>query len=272
MIARYGLADAWASKITVGLLTLCQLPFLIFLVGIYLANNPLARILIFKGASAIVIDAGFFLRVLQIQSWLALALCAWVAPRLISFDLADNALPILLSHPISRPAYVLGKFVALFGFLSIVTWVPALLLFCYQGYASPVPWFEAHLSLAAGLLTGSLLWIVFLAILGLALSAWVKWRIVATGLIYASIFVSTAVGNMITIILHTRWGLLLDLPEMMSSLWHRLLGLPALHHPVFDHREYSLPLFAILIALASACACFLLMLNARIRARGVVRG
>jgi ABC-type transport system involved in multi-copper enzyme maturation permease subunit len=52
------------------------------------------------------------------QSWLALVLASWVAPRLMGFDLADNALPILLSHPISRFGYVLGKFIALFGSLS----------------------------------------------------------------------------------------------------------------------------------------------------------
>jgi ABC-type transport system involved in multi-copper enzyme maturation permease subunit len=71
------------------------------------------------------VDASFFLGVLQMQSWIALILTAWVAPRLISFDLADNALPILLSHPISRFGYVFGKFMAIFASLSAVTWVPA---------------------------------------------------------------------------------------------------------------------------------------------------
>ncbi len=267
VLAHYALAEAWSSKITVGLLVLCVLPFILFLVGIYLANNPLARMLIFKGAPAILVDAGYFLKILQVQSWLALVLCAWVAPRLISFDLADNALPILLSHPISRPTYVFGKFIALFGILSAVTWVPALILFGYEGYSSPQPWFSAHLSLAAGLLTGSLVWIVFLSILGLALSAWVKWRVVATGLIFASIFVSAAVGSMMKVVLRTRWGMLLNLPVMMTSLWQRLLGLP-----VLELRGESLPLAPILLALTLACVCFLVMLNARIRARGVVRG
>ena len=55
------------------------------------------------------INAGFFLKVLEVQSWLALVMTAWIAPRLITFDLADNALPILLSHPISRFGYVLRQ-------------------------------------------------------------------------------------------------------------------------------------------------------------------
>ena len=117
---------------------------------------------------------------LQIQSWLALVLASWVAPRLMGFDLADNALPILLSHPISRFGYVLGKFIALFGSLSLVTLVPILILFVDQSYSSPVPWAANNARLVLGMLTGALIWIAFLSVLCLAISSWVKWRVVAT--------------------------------------------------------------------------------------------
>ena len=266
VLARYGLAEAWSSKITVGLLVLCLVPLVVFLVGIYLANNPVARMLIFSGMPAVAIDGRYFLRLVQIQQSLALVLCAWVAPRLISYDLADNALPILLSHPISRAGYVLGKVLALLVFLSAVTWVPALLLFGYAGYASPQAWFGAHAGMGFGLLVGSLVWIVFLSMLGLALSAWVKWRVVATGLIFASIFISAALGSMAKMILNTRWGMLLNLPIMMTSLWRSLLGLP------FVDDGEALPAAAVLAVLALGCVGFVAMLNARIRARGVVRG
>ena len=64
-------------------------------------------------------------------------------------------MPILLSHPISRFGYVFGKFIALFGSLSLVTWVPCLLLFAYQGYSSsPMPWAVSNLQIAVGLLGG----------------------------------------------------------------------------------------------------------------------
>ena len=266
VLARYAMAEAWSSKITIGLMVLCLVPLLVFLVGIYVANNPVARMLIFRGMPAATIDATYFLRIVQVQQSVALILCAWVAPRLISYDLADNALPILLSHPISRPGYVLGKALALLAFLSTVTWVPALLLFCYEAYSSPLPWLREHFAIAAGIFAGSVIWIVFLSVLALALSAWVKWRVVATGLIFASIFVSAAVGSLVKIILHTRWGLLLALPVSMTSLWRSLLGLPG------SGNGESLPAFAILLTLALAIAGFIAMLNARIRARGVVRG
>ncbi len=250
VLARYGFAEAWSSKITIGLFTLCFLPSIVFLIGIYLANNPLARALIGgRGPQNLSIDC----RILSHHSRGSMLACvatgAWIAPRLITFDLADNALPILLSHPISRFGYVLGKFLALFASLSFVTWVPCLLLFAYQGYSSPLPWVAANLHIAGGLLAGALIWIAFLSILGLALSSWVKWRVVATGAIFAAVFVPAGVGGIVTGVLRTKWGFLLNLPFMMTPLWHRLLGAPescqnelfAAHRSDCSHARSGLP-------------------------------
>ncbi len=268
VLVRYGLAEAWSSKVTVGLLTMSMLPLVVYLVIIYLANNPLARALIMRGnSSMLAINASFFLRVLASQCWLALVLTAWIAPRLVSFDLSDNALPILLSHPISRFGYVLGKVLALFSFLSLITWIPCLLLFAYQGYTSPQPWIGANLRIGAGLLVGSLVWIVLLSLLGLALSSWVKWRMVATGIIFAAVFVPAGVGGVVTAILRTKWGFLLNLPVIMTQLWQRLLGAPE-----FNRIGVGLPSEAIVVMLLFIAIVCALMLNARIRAREVVRG
>jgi ABC-type transport system involved in multi-copper enzyme maturation permease subunit len=269
VLARYGLAEVWSSKITIGLFTLSFLPTIVFIVLIYLANNPIARALILHGNDArdLSINAMFFLVVLEIQCWAALVITAWIAPRLITFDLADNALPILLSHPISRFGYVLGKFAALFGSLSLVTWVPCLLLFVYQSYSSAQPWAAANLQIASGLLFGSALWILMLSILGLALSSWVKWRAVATGIIFAAVFVPSGVGGIITAVLRTRWGFLLNMPFVMTQLWRRMLGAPELMW-----RNETIPTPAIVTMLLLVCLLCAAMLNARIRAREVVRG
>lgn len=269
VLARYGLAEVWSSKITIGLFTLSFLPTFVFIILIYLANNAIARALILHGNDArdLSINAMFFLVVLEIQCWAALVITAWIAPRLITFDLADNALPILLSHPISRFGYVLGKFAALFGSLSLVTWVPCLLLFVYQGYSSAQPWASANLQIASGLLFGSILWILMLSILGLALSSWVKWRAVATGIIFAAVFVPSGVGGIITGVLRTKWGFLLNMPFVMTQLWRRMLGAPELMW-----RDETIPTAAIVIMLLLVCLLCAAMLNARIRAREVVRG
>ena len=269
VLARYGLAEIWSSKITIGLFTLSLLPSIVFLILIYLANNPIARMLILRGNDAkdLAITAEFFLVMLEIQCWASLVITAWIAPRLITFDLADNALPILLSHPISRFGYVLGKFAALFGSLSLVTWVPCLLLFTYQTYASPQGWAGANFQIASGLLIGSLLWIGWMTFLGLALSSWVKWRVVATGIIVAAVFVPAGVGGIVTGILRTRWGFLLNVPVSMTQLWGRLLGTREVMGP-----DLSLPSGAIVTMLVLVSLACVAILNARIRAREVVRG
>lgn len=268
VLARYGFTEAWASKITVVLFTVCLIPPVGSLFTIYLANNPAARLLIGnRGPQFMSIDGGFFLNVLTIQSWLAMVLLSWIAPRLITLDLVDNALPILLSHPISRFGYILGKYIALFAALSTVTWVPCLLLFAYQGYSSPVPWAQSNLRIAEGMLAGSLIWIALISLLGLALSSWVKWRVVATGVIFAAILVPAGVGAIVTTVLRTKWGFLLNLPLMMSSLWERLIGF----HGRFD-ATMQLPTQAIIAMILLTCCLFVVMLNMRIRAREVVRG
>jgi ABC-type transport system involved in multi-copper enzyme maturation permease subunit len=268
VVTRYAFAEAWSSKITVALFTLSLLPPVFFLVIIYIANNPIAQALIMDGRPRdFAIDARYFFQVLQTQSWIALVITSWVAPRLISYDLSDNALPLLLSRPISRFGYVFGKFIALFASLSAVTWVPGLLLFAYQGYSSPTPWVAANLRIAVGLLIGATIWIAFLSVIGLALSSWVKWRIIATGIIFAAIFVPAGVGGVMSAILRTRWGFLLNIPYMMSVLWRRLLGAPD-----FGRFGELMPTATIAAMLALACAAGVAMLNARIRAREVVRG
>jgi ABC-type transport system involved in multi-copper enzyme maturation permease subunit len=267
VLARYGLAEAWGSKITVGLAVLGLLPCVVDLVLMYLANNPVAKMLVVGGSKVLEINERFFLGVLETQCWFALLLAAWIAPRLVSFDLGDNALPILLSHPVSRFGYVLGKFIALTLSLSCVTWIPLLVLFVYQCYASPVPWAMGHLGIAFGLFVGAAVWVVLLSLIGLAVSSWVKWRVIATGAMFAVIFVPAGVGGIATAILRTKWGLLLNVPVVMSELWQRLVGAPNIFQGQMD-----LPNSAIVGVLISASLVCVGVLNARIRAREVVRG
>jgi hypothetical protein len=114
---------------------------------------------------------------------------------------------------------------------------------------------------------GALIWIALISLLGLALSSWVKWRAVATGIIFAVILVPAGVGAIVTGVLHSKWGFLLNVPVMMSLLWERLLGV----HSRIEN-ALQLPTRAIVTMLALECCLSMVMLNTRIRAREVVRG
>ena len=80
-------------------------------------------------AGVITINLTFFLNLLGWQSMLALFLAAFIGPGQISPDLANNALSLYLARPFSRVEYVLGKMSVLMMLMSLMTWVPGLLLF-----------------------------------------------------------------------------------------------------------------------------------------------
>ncbi|MFB3814196.1 MAG: hypothetical protein ACE14L_08795 [Terriglobales bacterium] len=269
VLTRYGLADAWQSRITNVLFVGCLLPFVMALVMIYTMNSETVRLLLgMRGSQGPPIDNRFFLAVFQVQCWLALALAAWTGPRLISADLANNALPIILSRPLDRAQYVAGKLLVLFTLLSAVTWLPCLVLFAFQAQLTTTPsWAMQNRFLASGMVLGALLWIAVLSLLALALASWVKWRVVATGLVFGALFVPAGIGEICNAILRTNWGSLLNVPYMVTVIWEHLFHVTTL----FRRRGYIPPEFALamLIVIGSAS---LLALHTRIRAREVVRG
>jgi hypothetical protein len=123
------------------------------------------------------------------------------------------------------------------------------------------------MQVAVGMFVGTLIWITFLSILGLALSAWVKWRVLATGVIFAAVLVPAGLGAIVSAVLRTRWGFLLNMPMIMGELWGRLLGVPE----VFQS-DHALPTTAIVTMLVVVTMVCIRILNARIRAREVVKG
>ena len=267
VLVRYALLDVWQSRVTNILFTICLVPLLFFITAIYAANNEVIRALIANG-NAVPMDQRFFIIILQAHCWLALSLTAWVAPRLIAIDMSNNALPILLSHPISRTEYVLAKFAVLAGFLSVVTWIPCLLMFFFQSHMSARPWAADHWHIGVGMLVGSLIWIVVLCFISLSTAAWVKWRIVATGLIFAAMFIPAGMGTVFNAVMRTNWGHVINIPFMMNTLWGRLLQVPR----TTFYSRLDLPTYAIAAALGAICFGCVMALNARIRAREVVRG
>ena len=95
-----------------------------------------------------------------------------VGPPLVSRDLTNNALPLYLCRPFSRTEYVVGKMSIVIILLSAITWVPQLLLFLFQSYLEGWTWFTQNLWIASAIFIGSLVWILLLALLSQAISAW----------------------------------------------------------------------------------------------------
>lgn len=223
----------------------------------------------------VAIDSGFFLFYLGFQSMLAFFLTAFVGPGLISPDLANNALPLYFCRPFDRLDYVLGKMSVLLILLSVMTWIPGLLLFALQGYLEGAGWIGSNLRIAGALFMGSWIWILLLSLMVLALSAWVKWKPVAGGLLLMVFFVGTGFGAAINEVLRTKWGSLINLSHLMGMVWVWLFAEPMQQGAgaVFFRvqRGEDIPIVIIWISLMVFCGVSFYLLRKKIRAMEVVK-
>jgi ABC-type transport system involved in multi-copper enzyme maturation permease subunit len=200
-------------------------------------------------------------------------LTAWVGPTLVSPDLSNGALPLFLSRPLSRTQYVIGKSLVLAVLISIISWLPALLLFGIQASLGPHGWATKNISMVPAIIASSLLWTAFLCALSLALSAWVRWRVVATGLTFAVFFVPAGFGTAMNVVLGTWWGNLLNFWWLMIIIWHHVFGLQQrLGYLPAGRSRQTTPLSAAILALCVATGLCFVALNKRLRAKEVVRG
>jgi ABC-2 type transport system permease protein len=270
-VSRYAIVELSESKVLMAFVVLCLFPFLIEAIGIYVANSAAARALLRISGGANPMRAEFFGGALAVQGSLAAMLAAWVAPVLVSPDLVNGALPLYLSRPLSRAEYVLGKAAALALLLSTITWVPVLTLFVLQASLAPAEWVLANARVPWAVLAGSWIWISVLTLLGLALSAWIRWRLVASASLFAVFFLGAAFGEVWSEVLATPWGRLANLAYMMAVVWVELFGTPPSQATGRELRAFmELPVWAALLGLAAVCAVSLWMLDRRLRAREVV--
>jgi len=113
-------------------------PFIITLAIIYLTINVkiLERFRVPLNVLPL-INARFFKYYLFWQMPFVLFFTMIIGPPLIANDIRHKALPMILSKPISRAQYILGKFLILFILLSMVTWVQGVFLFIATTAAMP---------------------------------------------------------------------------------------------------------------------------------------
>ncbi|HEV8368320.1 MAG TPA: hypothetical protein VGQ39_10250, partial [Pyrinomonadaceae bacterium] len=81
-----------------------------------------------------------------------------------------------------------------------------------------------NLWMASAIFIGSLVWILLLALISQAISALVKWRIVASGAILALFFIPSVFGEVINQLFFTRWGSLVSLGALMKNISAGLFG------------------------------------------------
>lgn len=250
MLPRYAWQRLYQQRLVL-LLTILAFVWPVLCAGfIYLTNHAeLLQGLEEEFRQFIQVNGRFFSIFMYVQAGFAVFLAALAGPGLIAPDLANNALPLYFSRPLTRWSYALARLTVLVGMLSIITWVPGLVLFGLQVGLAGGAWFRANWTLGAGMVAGFLVWLLILSLVAMASSAYVKWRVVAGALSLAFFFVLSGVAAMIDAVLRVNWGHIIDPAWTVNQIWSVLLGLEPLAGPGAAASAVSLAIMSLLLVL-----------------------
>jgi len=262
VLFRYSRRNLFRSKFQTAFFVLCFFFPLFCLILIYLAHNLSFLERYGAGNRLISIDNQFFLVFMTVQGTLAFVLTAFTGPGLISPDLANGALPLYFCRPFSRAEYVAGKASVLAILLSLITWIPGLVLFAVQASLSGYAWTWDHLWIVGSLVLSSFIWIAILSLLAMALSAWVKWRIVAGALLLAVLFFGAGFAQAVNAVLRTQSGHFFDIGYLMATVWTSLFRVES---------ERGISPAAAWIALLFYCGICLTLLVRKVRAYEAIK-
>jgi ABC-2 type transport system permease protein len=223
ILTRYSYSRLFQSRFLVLFLAACLFYPVACLAFIYFSHNEqLLALLSLGNARLPAIDGKFFYTFCRVQGVFAYLVTAVVGPSLVSPDLSNGALPLYFSRPFSRTEYVLGKLTTLALLLSLITWIPGLILYAAQAGLAGWDWTKTNLWLGGAIILSMFLWITVLSLMALALSAWVKWRIAAGALMLAVLFAGTGFGAVINNVLRTHYGALISLNQVIYTIWGEL--------------------------------------------------
>ncbi len=263
VISRYAARGIFKSRIVTGLFILCFFFPLIMIAGLYLNHN--VRVLSMIGMRTdhlMDINGQFFMVLMSSQCSMAFLLTAFIGPNMIAPDLANNALPLYFCRPLSRMEYVLGKASVILMILSCITWIPGLLVFGIETTLSGASWGWQNIRFAAGIFLGSAVWICLLAMLALALSAWVRWKLVAGALLLGVMFVSSGFAAAVNAVLRIQSASYLDPGKILTAIFGKFFNLPL---------DFGVSLSGGLLAYAIMCGICILLLSRKVRAFEVVK-
>ena len=264
VLPRYAWSRLYQQRLVV-LLTIVAFIWPLLCAGfVYLTNHvDLLQGLDPEFRQFIQVNGTFFSIFMYVQAGFAVFLAAMAGPSLVAPDLANNALPLYFSRPLTRWSYALARLTVIIGMLSVVTWIPGLLLFGLQVALAGGWWFVANWTLGAGVVVGFLLWLLVLSLVAMASSAYVKWRVVAGAVSLAFFFILAGIAVMIDEVFRVNWGHVIDPAWSVNRVWCTLLGV--------DPPTDGPGAVASLVALATLVLLLVLVIERRLRPVEVVR-
>ena len=266
IIPRHAFRHVLRSRFFIAYMVLCSFPILFAATWIYARHN-LSLIDLFKTTAAAIqqalpVNPAFFRVFMVVQGVLAALLALFMGPSLLSPDMANNGLALYFARPFSRWEYLFGKFCVLGILMSLVSWIPLLLLFLLQTALEGSAWFSENASIAPAIFTTSVLWILVLTLMTMSASVMIRRKALAIGGVVAYFFVSWAMSGTINLINRTTWGDIIDVSKACGRISLNLFGVEL-------PDDYPLwRAWATVIVFCGACVWFL---NRKVRAYQVVK-
>ena len=185
VIAWAGMRTFFKKRSFMGLMLFALAPFIVRAVQMWISSQ-------YPQASMLAPSAETFRQFLEQQDFFVFVITVYVGAGLIANDRRANALQIYLSKPLMRSEYIAGKLAVLFGFLLLVTLIPAMLLLLLKViFDGNFTFLKNNLFLLPAITVASLVQVTLAAFTMLALSSLSK-SARYVGILYVGITFFTA--------------------------------------------------------------------------------
>jgi len=264
VLPRFAWAQVFKARLFAVFFTICFVWPVVATLWIYLHHNLKALSSMgWDAATLSPVDAAFFATFMGVQCFVFGGLLALlVGPGLVSPDLANGALPLFLSRPITRTGYAVGKMATLAILISLITWIPGLFLFLLQSWLEGWSWFADNARVGMAIVVGAGIWIVTISLLSTAASALARRKVIAQTYLLGGIIFGGIAGQVINLMFNTRLGFAFALPELMHTVWEGLFQVPL---------AAQLPPVVAWFALAVICGLSIAILARKLKAFEVVK-
>ncbi len=205
-----------------------------------------------------------YLNFMHLQAAIAALLLAFAGSLLIGADSQHGGMIFYLSRSMDRWHYIIGKLLSIAVVVSLITTVPALILYAEYGFlSSSLDYFTENWRIGVGILGFGLVLATVQSLMLFAVAAWVP-RTVPLAMTWLGIFVLlTALGHALREMASERRWLLLALWEDMLRVGHWAFGsLPENRNPTGTECT---------LVLVGVCLLCLALIVYRVRAVEVVR-
>jgi hypothetical protein len=250
VIARTGIRLVWRKLLAV-IIVISAIPFIVRAGQIYIASRLEGQSFARDLASAIQIDAEFFMNFMKGQTLLLIIIVAFTGAGLIVNDRKYRAFPLYFARPVNFWDYVAGKFSIIAFYGALITIVPALILFVFQLLLTEEPgFFATYYWVPLSIIGRGALILIVLGGLMLAASAVARGTRSAVIALFSLIYIPRLLAKILSIFEDVGWISINQNVEQSAAV---LFGAP-------NPRSYSSWVgFIMLAAIVALCIAVLKM-------------